>query len=169
MGGCTVEVRGKITPESRQGTLTILARGAADSTTVVRRASCNALQGVTASCFVASRASWIAKRMRFLDLAKNYKFYPWETFVIFAEFAKNMFVENVCFSLIFCEFVYLSVEISENVCFSWICFEIVRFLSIFIEFVGKSTNSTHGKRASFSQNSQTWHPFSENVRFFVDI
>ena len=29
----------------------------------------------------------------------------------------------------------------------------------------KSTNSTHGKRASFSQNSQKRHPFSENVRF----
>ena len=26
-------------------------------------------------------------------------------------------------------------------------------------------NSTHGKRASFSQNSKTWRPFSENVCF----
>ena len=33
--------------------------------------------------------------------------------------------------------------------FSWKC----------TEFFGKSTNSTHGKRASFSQNSQKWHPF----------
>ena len=32
----------------------------------------------------------------------------------------------------------------------------------FSELFGKSTNSTHGKRASFSQNSQTWRPFSEN-------
>ena len=29
----------------------------------------------------------------------------------------------------------------------------------------KSTNSTLGKRASFSQNSQKGHPFSEHVRF----
>ena len=29
----------------------------------------------------------------------------------------------------------------------------------------KSTNSTLGKRASFSHNSQKWHPFSENVCF----
>ena len=27
------------------------------------------------------------------------------------------------------------------------------------------TNSTLGKRASFSQNLQKWHPFSEHVRF----
>ena len=27
------------------------------------------------------------------------------------------------------------------------------------------TKSTHGRRSSFSQNSQKWHPFSENVRF----
>ena len=35
----------------------------------------------------------------------------------------------------------------------------------FFVMFGKSTNSTHGKRASFSQNSQKWHPFSENDRF----
>ena len=32
-------------------------------------------------------------------------------------------------------------------------------------FFGKSTNSAHGKRASFSQNSHKWRPFSENVCF----
>ena len=45
--------------------------------------------------------------------------------------------------------------LSENVCFSL----------KFSEFLGKSTNSTHGKRAPFSQISQKWRPFSENVRF----
>ena len=36
---------------------------------------------------------------------------------------------------------------------------------IFHSFLEKSTNSTHGKRASFSQNSQKWRPFFENVCF----
>ena len=33
----------------------------------------------------------------------------------------------------------------------------------------KSTNSTLGKRASFSQNSQKWRALSENVRLFCSI
>ena len=34
-----------------------------------------------------------------------------------------------------------------------------------LQILINSTNSTHGKRASFSQNSQTWRPFSENLCF----
>ena len=49
--------------------------------------------------------------------------------------------------------------------FSWTFSEFVRFSWKFSELFGKSTNSTLGKRVSFSQNSQKWHPLSENVRF----
>ena len=50
-----------------------------------------------------------------------------------------------------------------NLCvFSW---NLVNSWWKFNELFGESTNSTHGKRASFSQISQKWRPFSENVRF----
>ena len=45
--------------------------------------------------------------------------------------------------------------------FFWKCVFFVEFS----EFLRKSANSTLGKRASFSQNSQKWHSFAENMRF----
>ena len=54
-------------------------------------------------------------------------------------------IECVCFSLKFIEFMCFSSTFCEFVRFSW----------KFSELFGKSTNSTLGKRASFSQNSQT--------------
>ena len=43
--------------------------------------------------------------------------------------------------------------------------EFVRFSRKLIEFLGTSTNSTLGKRASFSQNLQKWHHSSEAYVF----
>ena len=65
------------------------------------------------SCVVNCKAHAIS------GFCENLQILPWETFVIFGESANMIFFfENVCFSLIFSEFVYFSVEISENVCFS---------------------------------------------------
>ena len=51
----------------------------------------------------------------------------------------------------------------------WTFSEFVRFSWTLSELFGKSTNSTLGKRASFSQISQKWRPFSENVRFLYNL
>ena len=94
---------------------------------------------------------------------KIYKVYPWETLLHFRRIRKNdtsflkmcVFCEHVLNLCVFRKhFVKLCVFREQLVNLCVFSGNLVIYWWKFSEFLGKSTNPTLGKFASFSQNSQ---------------